>query len=53
MGTKKASMQTTHVRVVSVVLLAKAVPNADMSLTWLFERQQNRYANNGRNKKPA
>jgi hypothetical protein len=39
-------MQTTHSSVVSVVLVAKAVPNADTSLTWLHARLENRSVNN-------
>ncbi len=31
-------MQTTHCSVVSAVFVAKAAPNAEISLTWLFER---------------
>ncbi len=44
-------MQTTHVSVVSALLVAKAAPNADMSLIWLLERLQGRSVSNGRAKK--
>ncbi len=38
-------MQTTHFSVVSVVLVAKAAPSTDMSLTWFFQRLQRRCLN--------
>ncbi len=41
-------MQTTHSSAVSVVLVARAAPNADMSLIWLSRRLQGRSVNNGR-----
>ena len=44
-------MQITHSSVVSAVLVAKAAPNADMSLIWLNERLESRYVNNGPNNK--
>ncbi len=46
-------MQTTHRNVVSVVLVAKAAPNADMSLIWLLPRLERRYVNNRRNTKAS
>ncbi len=36
-------MQTTHLSVVSVVLVAKAAPNADVSLIWLHARLEIRF----------
>ncbi len=44
-------MQPTHSSHVSVVLVANATTNADMSLIWLALRLQGRYVNNGRNQK--
>ncbi len=44
-------MQPTHSSHVSVVLVAKAAPNAKMSLILLNPRLQSRYVNNGRNQK--
>ncbi len=41
-------MQTTHISTVSEVLVTKATPNADMSLTWLLSRLQGRSVNYGR-----
>ncbi len=43
-------MQTTHNSIVSVVLVAKVAPNADMSLIWLRERLLSRYVNKRREK---
>ncbi len=43
---KKASIQTTHISVVSVVLVAKDAPNADMSLILFPQRLQRRCVNN-------
>ncbi len=43
---KKASMQISHLSVVSVVLVARATPNDDMSLIWLQARLQSRYVKN-------
>ncbi len=40
-------MHTTHYSALSVVLIAKAAPNADMSLIWFSLRLQGRYVNNG------
>ncbi len=42
MGTIKASIQTTHSSVVSVMFAAKAAPNADMLLIWLIARLKSR-----------
>ncbi len=44
-------MQTTHSSVVSVVLVAKAAPNADMSQIWLPTRLQSLCVNSGHNLK--
>ena len=36
-----------------MVLVAKAAPNADMSLIWLFERLQSCFVRNGHTKKAS
>ncbi len=38
-------MKITHLSVVSVVLVARAAPNADVSLIKLLERLQDHYVN--------
>jgi hypothetical protein len=45
-ATKKGSMQTIYLSHVSVVLVAKPSPNADMSLIWLVKRLQSHYVKN-------
>ena len=46
-------MQTTHLSVVNVVLVARATPNDDMSLIWLYARLETYSVNNGRTKKAS
>ncbi len=43
-------MQTTHFRSVSVLLVARDAPNADMSLILFPKRLESHYVSNGQNK---
>jgi hypothetical protein len=50
MGEKKSNKKTTHSSVVSMVLVARAANNFDMSLIRFRERLESRFVNNGREK---